>query len=229
MRKAGLIVDSKSPWCSPVRLVRKKDGSIRVCVDYRKLNNVTIKDAYPIPIIDSLFGYLSAATYFTTLDLASGYYQVRMDAKSQEYTAFACDFGFFEYKVMPMGLTNACATFQRLMNNVLDGLIGKICLVYLDDIIIFSNNLEEHIEHVKLVAQRLREHNLKIKLSKCKFAQQRVEYLSHIIENGSIKPNPAKLEAIAKCKVPTNVKEVQSFLGLVCYYRKFIKDCSTIA
>jgi hypothetical protein len=229
MKKAGLIVNSKSPWCSPVRLVRKKDGTIRVCVDFRKLNNVTIKDAYPIPIIDNLFDYLATALYFTTLDLASGYYQVMMDSNSQEYTAFACDFGFFEYRVMPMGLTNACATFQRLMNNVLDGLIGKICLVYLDDIIIFSNTLEEHIEHVKLVAQRLREHNLKIKLSKCKFAQKRVEYLSHIIENGSIKPNPAKVEAISKCKVPTTVKQVQSFLGLVCYYRKFINNCSTIA
>ena len=228
MKSAGLIVDSKSPWCSPVRLVRKKDKSIRVCVDYRKLNNVTIKDAYPIPRIEDLFSYLKPAKVFTTLDLASGYYQVKMDADCRKYTAFSCDFGFFEYNVMPMGLTNACATFQRLMDNVLRDFIGKICLVYLDDIIIFSENMVEHLEHVRLIAECLREHNLKVKLSKCRFAQDHVEYLSHIIGNGTIKPNPAKIEAVANFKRPTNVKTTQGFLGLVSYYRKFIKNCAKI-
>ena len=228
MKSAGMIVDSKSPWCSPVRLVRKKDGSIRVCVDFRKVNNVTEKDAYPIPRIEDLFSYLKPARVFTTLDLASGYYQVKMDPKSSKYTAFSCDFGFFEYAVMPMGLTNACATFQRLMDNVLREFLGKTCLVYLDDIIIFSKDLEEHHQHVKEIAECLRKHNLKVKLSKCKFAQNHVEYLSHIIGEGTIKPNPAKIEAVAKFKCPTSVKTVQSFLGLVSYYRKFIKDCAKI-
>ena len=228
MKAAGMIIDSKSPWCSPVRLVKKKDGTIRVCVDFRKVNSVTIKDAYPIPKIEDLFTYLTGAFVFSTLDLASGYYQVRMKPESQQYTAFSCEFGFYEYVVMPMGLTNACATFQRLMNGVLDGLLGKCCLVYLDDIIIFSNNAEEHLQHVKLVSQRLRNHNLKIKLSKCKFAQTQVEYLSHIISNGCIKPNPLKIASVTDFKRPTNVKSVQSFLGLVSYYRKFIKDCANL-
>lgn len=191
MKDAGMIVDSKSPWCSPVRLVRKKDGSVRVCIDYRKLNNVTIADAYPIPKIEEIFQRLGQARIFSSLDLCSGYYQVKMDVKSREYTAFSCEFGFYEYVVLPMGLTNACATFQRLMNTVLGDLIDKVCLVYLDDIIIFSNSKEEHLAHVKLVIDRLRKYNLKIKLSKCKFAQTRIEYLSHIIENGTIMPNPA--------------------------------------
>ena len=129
---------------------------------------------------------------------------------------------------MPMGLTNACATFQRLMDNVLRDFIGKICLVYLDDIIIFSENMVEHLEHVRLIAECLREHNLKVKLSKCRFAQDHVEYLSHIIGNGTIKPNPAKIEAVANFKRPTNVKTTQGFLGLVSYYRKFIKNCTKI-
>jgi hypothetical protein len=229
MIEAGLIINSKSPWCSPVRLVRKKDGSIRVCVDYRKLNNVTVKDSYPLPRIEDLFSRLSQAKIFTTLDLASGYYQVRMKQESRQYTAFSCEFGFYEYVVLPMGLTNACATFQRLMNTVLGDLIGKICLVYLDDIIIYSNTPKEHLDHIRMVIARLREHNLKIKVSKCKFAQRRIEYLSHIIENGHIMPNPAKVEALFRATRPHTVKQVQSFLGLVSYYRKFIRDCSSIA
>ena len=187
MKRAGMIVDSKSPWSSPIRLVKKKDGTIRICVDFRKVNNATVKDAYPIPRIEDIFSYLSAARVFTTLDLTKGYYQVAMDPLSRQYTAFSCEFGFYEYTVMPMGLTNACATFQRLMDTALSGLNGKICLVYLDDIIIFSKNAEEHANHVKLVADRLRAFNLKVNLKKCKFAQSHVEYLSHIIGNGTIK------------------------------------------
>ena len=228
MYQAGLIVPSKSPWCSPVRLVKKKDGTVRVCVDYRKVNNVTIKDAYPIPKIEDLFSYLGNAKIFTTLDLASGYYQVKLDKESQQYTAFSCEFGFYEYTVMPMGLTNACATFQRLMNSVLDGLLGKICLVYLDDIIIYSNSDEEHKTHVNMVADRLRENNLKVKLSKCHFAREQVEYLSHIISNGSLRTNPEKTSAVSSFKVPTNVKQMQSFLGFVSYYRKFIPNCAKL-
>ena len=229
MKAAGMVVDSKSPWSSPIRLVKKKDGSIRICVDFRKLNNVTVKDAYPIPRIEDLFAYLGKAKMFSSLDLAKGYYQVDMDPSSMQYTAFSCEFGFYEYTVLPMGLTNACATFQRLMNTVLDGLLGLVCVVYLDDIIIFSENAEEHTNHVKLVADRLRAFNLKVNLKKCKFAVNKVEYLSHIISNGSILPNPEKIAAVAAFKRPTTVKLVQSFLGLVSYYRKFIKNCSAHA
>lgn len=229
MKAAGMVVDSKSPWSSPIRLVKKKDGSVRICVDFRKVNAVTIKDAYPIPRIEDLFTYLGSARIFSSLDLAKGYYQVAMDPASTPYTAFSCEFGFFEYTVLPMGLTNACATFQRLMNTVLSDLIGKICVVYLDDIIIFSDSIEQHTDHVVQVANRLRLFNLKVNLKKCTFATTQVEYLSHIIGEGKIMPNPGKITAVAAFERPTSVKSVRSFLGLVSYYRKFIKNCANHA
>lgn len=176
---AGMIVGSKSPWCSPVRLVKKRDNSIRICIDFRKVNNVTVKDAYPIPIINDIFVHLSKAKVFSTIDLKNGYYQVRMEESSQEMTAFACQFGFFEYRVMPMGLTNSGATFQRLMNHVLKDLIGKICLVYLDDIIIYSNTAAEHLEHLKIVCEALRKYNWKISRKKCSFFQTRIPISHH--------------------------------------------------
>ena len=229
MLKLGMIIHSKSPWSSPVRLVRKKDGSMRITVDFRKVNNATVKDAYPIPLINNMLNHLAKGRIFTTLDLHSGYYQVKMDEASRKYTAFACDYGFFEYTVMPMGLTNATGTFQRLMDKVLNELIGKICYVYLDDIIIFSENEQEHMKHVDQIVERLKQHNLKINLKKCTFAQRKIEYLSHIICNGTISPRPAKLEALYRSIVPKSVKQVQSFLGLASYYRKFIESFSTIA
>lgn len=148
MEEAKLIRPSKSNWCSPVKLVKKKDNSIRVTCDCRKLNKHTIKDCYPIPRIDDMIFRLAMASVFTVMDLASGYYQVPMEESSKKYTAFTCEYGLFEYNVMPMGLMNATATFQRLMNKIFDGLIGEIMFVYLDYIIIFSRNAEEHIKHV---------------------------------------------------------------------------------
>jgi len=229
MKSSLMIEESHSPWASAVRLVKKKDGTLRITVDYRKLNNVTIKDAYPIPRIDNMLSKLSKARIFTTLDLASGYYQVRMHIDSKKYTAFTCDYGFFEYNVMPMGLTNACATFQRLMNKVLLGLVGIICFVYLDDIIIFSANASEHFEHVRQVIERLRNNKLKVKIIKCKVAQERIQYLSHEIYDGVISPGKKLTEALYKFKVPQTVRQVQSFIGLGSYYRKFIPGFSKIA
>lgn len=229
MKESGMIVDSKSPWCSPVRLVRKPDGSIRVCIDFRKVNNVTIKDGFPIPKIDYLFTRLSKAKIYSTIDLCHGYFQVKMDEGSRPYTAFATQWGFYEFLVMTMGLSNSCATFQRLLNRVLDGYLDVCCLVYLDDIIVFSDSVEQHKIDVENVVKKLKEYNLKVKPSKCKFARSRIEYLSHIVENGKIKPNPAKTAAVSQAKRPKNVKQIQAFLGLVGYYRKFIKNCSIIA
>ena len=228
MKNSNMIVESHSPWCSPVRLLRKKDNSLRVTVDYRKLNDVTIKDAYPIPRIDNMFHKLSKAKVFTTLDLASGYYQVRMHPDSRKFTAFSCEHGFFEYNVMPMGLSNACATFQRLMNTVLNELIGTICFVYLDDIIIYSSSFEEHLDYVKIVVERLRNNRLKVKLIKCKIAQVKIEYLSHEISDGKISPGKKKTEALYKFKQPQTIRQVQSFIGLGSYYRKFIPQFSKI-
>ena len=228
MKDAGMVVDSNSPWCSPVRLVRKPDGSIRVCVDFRKLNSVTTKDSFPIPTIDHIIQHLGNAKIYSSLDLAQGYHQIRMDKDSCKYTAFATSTGLYEYRVMAMGLTNSCATFQRILNKVLEGYLEDFCLVYLDDILIYSENLEDHEKHVKLVIERLKKNGLKVKLSKCKFARTKIEYLSHVIENGQISPNPAKVAAVANAPRPKTVKQVLAFCGLVSYYRKWIKDCSTL-
>ena len=161
MLNAGLIVESESPWCSPTVLVKKKDGSMRICIDYRRVNEVTVKDSYPIPKIEEILNQLGGNCVFTTLDLASGYHQVLVKKEDRCKTAFCTDRGLFEYVVMPFGLTNAPATFQRLMERVLKGLIGKICLVYLDDLMIYSKSLHEHEEHLALVLTRIKEAGLK--------------------------------------------------------------------
>jgi hypothetical protein len=184
-------------------LVKKKDGTIRVTQDFRKLNGVTIKDALPIPRIDSMLHKLACAKIFTTIDLASGYYQVGLSEESKPYTAFGCEFGFFEYNVMPMGLTNACATFQRMMNKVFDGLIGMCCFVYLDLIIVFSICVEEHRKHVDMIINRLREYFLRVKPTKVKAAEESVEYLSHEIHDGQISPGKAKVEALHRMPQPS--------------------------
>jgi hypothetical protein len=170
MEKAGLIRPSRSPWCAPVHIVKKKDGSIRVTQDYKRLNQLVIKDAYPIPNIYTMLNQLAKAKDFITIDLTHGYYQMqeRM-TNSKKNTAFAYEFGFFEFNVLPMGITNACQTFQRMMNNVLGELIGVICFVYLDDIIVFSNTYEEHLLHIQMITDKLRAANLKIKIMKCDF------------------------------------------------------------
>jgi hypothetical protein len=208
--------------------VKKKDGSIRVTQDFRKLNSVTVKDAYPIPRIDSMLHKLAGAKLFTTIDLASGYYQVGLSEESKQYTAFGCEFGFYEYNVMPMGLTNACATFQRMMNKVFDGLIGQCCFVYLDDIIVFSTEVEDHRKHVKMIINRLREFLLRVKTKKVRAAEESVVYLSHEIHDGKISPGKDKVEALHRMPQPKSTKQAQCFHGLASYYRKFVDAFSTV-
>ena len=229
MLNAGLIVESESPWCSPTVLVKKKDGSMRICVDYRRVNEVTVKDSYPIPKIEEILNQLGGNTVFTTLDLASGYHQVSVKKEDRGKTAFCTDRGLFEYVVMPFGLTNAPATFQRLMERVLKGLIGKICLVYLDDVMIYSKSLAEHEEHLNMVLERIKRSGLKIKFKKCSWVMKEVEYLGHVVCREGIKPSPKKIEAIMNAKLPKTLKQLQSFLGLATYYRRFIKDFSKVA
>ena len=188
MLNAGLIVESESPWCSPTVLVKKKDGSMRICVDYRRVNEVTVKDSYPIPKIEEILNQLGGNTVFTTLDLASGYHQVSVKKEDRGKTAFCTDRGLFEYVVMPFGLTNAPATFQRLMERVLKGLIGKICLVYLDDVMIYSKSLAEHEEHLNMVLERIKRSGLKIKSKKFIWVMKEVEYLGHVVCREGIKP-----------------------------------------
>ena len=225
---AGLVRKSNSPWAFPIVVVRKKDGSARICVDYRKLNDVTKKDAHPLPRIEDIFDALRGSKYFSTIDLASGYHQVSVARKDQEKTAFVTPWGHYEYVVMPFGLCNAPATFQRLMTLIFSGLIGLDCLIYLDDIIIFGPTFDVHLLRLEKVLMRLQENNLKIKLEKCHFGLPYVSFLGHVVSAAGIHTDPSKIDVIQKWILPSNISELRSFLGLASYYRRFIQDFAKI-
>ena len=229
MLSNGMIVESKSPYSSATRLVKKPDGTIRITIDYRMLNELTVKDNYPLPLISDVLNALARAVIYSTLDLTSGYHQVSLDEMSRKYTAFRCEFGFFEYTVMPMGLCNAGSTFQRMVEHVLRDLIGKCCMVYQDDIIIFSNSVEEHQEHLQMVFERIRLAKLWLKLKKCKFFESNIKYLGYIVENGTIRPDPQKVKALYEYERPKTMKQLLGFLGLSNYFRRFIRDYAVIA
>ena len=224
MQQNGVIQPSNSPWSSPVVMVRKKDGSHRFCVDYRALNSVTKTDTFPLPRIDDLLDQLGGARYFSTLDLASGFWQIQMDAASREKTAFVTPHGLYEFLVMPFGLKNVPTVFQRLMQRVLHGLNpeeGKqFVAAYLDDILVFSETLQDHLTHLRSVIDRLKSANLKLKPAKCMFMRKEVEYLGHIITAEGLKPN---------FPVPKNVPDMRRFLGMASYYRRFIPKFAKIA
>ena len=228
MLDAEIITRSKSPWSFPVVIVDKKDGSKRFCVDFRALNKITKPNSYPLPVIDDILALLGQAKFFTSLDLKSGYWQVLMDEKDKEKTAFACHRGLFQFNVMPFGLTNAPAIFQELMATVLSGLNG-FTTAYLDDILIFSTTLEEHLDHIQQVFDRLRQHQLRLKLKKCNFLKAETNYLGFVINSDGISPDPKKVEIIKSLPSPTCVKEVRSFIGMASYYRRFIPNFSEIA
>ena len=228
MLDADVIKRSRSPWSFPVVIVDKKDGSKRFCVDFRKLNQITKKNSYPLPLIDDILALLGKAKFFTSLDLKSGYWQVAMDEKDKEKTDFACHKGLFEFNVMPFGLSNAPAVFQELMSVVLQG-CNDFATAYLDDIMVFSSTLEEHLKHLSIIFGKLRQHNLKLKLKKCSFLQLETNYLGFVISEEGIKPDEKKIEAIKSLPVPTCVREVRSFIGMCSYYRRFIPNFSQIA
>ncbi|TPX29986.1 hypothetical protein SmJEL517_g06300, partial [Synchytrium microbalum] len=223
-----VIRPSRSPWSSPVVLVPKKDGSIRFCVDYRKLNLATIKDSYPLPLQEDLLNNVDK-TWYTTLDLAAGYWQIPVAEKDIEKTAFVTHEGLYEFLVMPFGLTNAPATFQRVMDMALVGLKWQCCLVYLDDIIVFSNTFDQHLQDIEKVLKRLLEQGLSLKASKCNFCAEEVEYLGHIVSRHGIRPGNRKVQAVQEFPIPENVSAVRSFLGLTSYYRRFIPNYTKIA
>lgn len=223
----NIIKESRSPWSCPVHIVPKKidatgEQKYRLVIDYRKLNEKTIEDKYPLPNIDDILDKLGRAQYFTTIDLASGYHQVEMDPKDTEKTAFTIDRGHYEFLRMPFGLKNAPSTFQRLMDLVLRGLDNV--LTYLDDVIIYSTSLQEHLEKCQQVFDRLRTNNLKIQLNKSEFLKKQVKFLGHTLTDKGLQPNDDKIAAVKKFPIPKTQKEIKSFLGLVGYYRKFIKN-----
>ncbi|KAH9688170.1 Endonuclease [Citrus sinensis] len=223
---AGYIRPSKAPFGASVLFQKKKDGSLRMCIDYRALNKITIKNKYLIPLIADLFDQLGKARYFTKLDLRSGYYQVRIAKGDEPKTACTTRYGSFEFLVMPFGLTNAPATFCTLMNKVLQPFLDRFVVVYLDDIVVYSTTLEDHARHLRQVLQVLRDNELFLKLEKCSFAQQEVEFLGHKIAGGKIMMENDKVKAILEWKPPSKVSELRSFLGLVNYYRRFIQGYS---
>lgn len=229
MLDQNIIRPSYSPWSSPVWIVPKKTDASgqkkwRLVVDYRKLNEKTINDKYPIPNISEILDKLGKSMYFTTLDLASGFHQIEVHPKDVTKTAFTVENGHYEYTRMPFGLKNAPATFQRIMDGVLKELQNKICLVYMDDIIIYSTSLIEHIQNLRKVFNALKNANLKIQLDKSEFLQREVKFLGHIITEEGIRPNPDKIKAVRDYPIPKSPKEIKQFLGLLGYYRKFIKD-----
>ena len=229
MLKIRAIQKSVSPWASPMVLVRKKDGSLRFCIDLRKLNSRTIKDAYSLPRIVESLDCLNGTVIFTSLDLKAGYWQVEMDEESIPYTAFTVGpLGFYECVRMPFGLTNTPATFQRLMESCLGDYHLKYCRIYLDDIIIFSKTPEEHINQLRKVFEKLDEAGLRLKPSKCEFFKDQLEYLGHIVSKDGIETNPKKIMAIVKWPRPKNITQVRSFLGFCNYYHKFIKNYAQI-
>ena len=225
MLAQGIVEPSDSPWSAPICLVKKKDGSVRFCIDFRRLNSVTINDACPLPRIDDTLDALSQSMWFSTLELASGYWQIKLAEGSKKKTAFVTPHrGLYHFNVMPFGLTNAPATFQRLMEKVLFSLSPEKCLCYLDDIIILGRTFDQALENLELVLQRIRDAKLKLKPKKCVLFQTSVTYLGHVVSEDGISCDPSKGEAVKNWPSPSNKFEVRSIIGLMGYYRKFISN-----
>ncbi|KAJ0661910.1 putative nucleotidyltransferase, Ribonuclease H [Helianthus annuus] len=225
----GFIRPSVSPWGAPVLFVKKKDGSMRLCIDYRELNRVTVRNRYPLPRIDDLFDQLHGARYFSKIDLRSRYHQLRVRSEDIPKTAFRTRYGHYEFLVMPFGLTNAPAVFMDLMNRVFHDYLDKCVVVFIDDILVYSKSKEEHEEDLRVVLGILREKKLYAKLSKCEFWLERVTFLGHVVSANGIEVDPCKVEAITNWPKPNTVTEVRSFLGLAGYYRRFVEGFSSLA
>ncbi len=224
----GIIKESRSPYASPIVIVRKKSGAIRMCIDYRTLNSRTLPDQYTTPRIDDALDCLAGSKWFSVLDLRSGYYQISMADEDKEKTAFICPLGFYEFERMPQGVSGAPATFQRLMERAVGDMHLLEVIVYLDDIIVFGSTLEEHEQRLFKGLDRLEEYGLKISLDKCQLCMSQVKYVGHIVSSNGVATDPEKIAAVAKWKMPTVVKALRSFLGFCGFYRRFVKNYSAI-
>ncbi|GJU64874.1 putative reverse transcriptase domain-containing protein [Tanacetum coccineum] len=225
----GFIRPSSSPWGAPVLFVKKKDGSFRMCIDYRELNKLTVKNRYPLPRIDDLFDQLQGSSVYSKIDLRSGYHQLRVREEDIPKTAFRTRYGHYEFQVMPFGLTNAPAVFMDLMNRVCKPYLDKFVIVFIDDILIYSKNKQEHEEHLKIILELLKKEELYAKFSKCEFWIPKVQFLGHVIDSEGIHVDPAKIESIKDWTSPKSPTEIRQFLGLAGYYRRFIEGFSKIA
>jgi hypothetical protein len=224
----GIIRESESPYASAIVVVRKKNNDVRLCIDYRRINSRTIRDQYNVPKIEEALHALSGARWFTCLDLKSGYYQIAMEEEDKPKTAFWCPLGFYEFNRMPQGITNAPATFQRLMERCMDGMASLQVLVYLDDLVVFSKTLEEHEERLSKVLAQLEAYGLKLSPEKCHFVQTSIKCLGHIVSAEGVQTDPDKVAAVKSWPRPTTLKELKSFLGFTGYYRRFVENYSRV-
>ena len=223
----GIISDeAESPWAAPIVLVKKKDGTIRLCIDYRLLNQVAARSSYPLPKINEIFAVLQDMRYFSSLDLAKGFRQIRVAEEDRCKTAFTTPYGQYQFNRLPFGLNSSPGAFQSVMTRALGDLLWTNCVVYVDDILIFTETIEQHRQVLHKVLQRLAKADLKIKLDKCDIARTQLQYLGHVINSQGISTDPKKVEAVRNWAPPSSVKEIEQFLGTVNYYSKFIKDFS---
>src|SRR5215204_3378126 len=229
MLQKEVIRKSKSSWSSPVTFVPKKNGEVRYCIDYRKLNQVTKKDNHPLPRIDDILDQMQGSQWFSTIDLASGYWQVEIEKEDKEKTAFITNEGLYEFNVMPFGLCNAPATFQRLMHEVLGDLVYNKAPVYLDDVNVHSKTFEQHLQDLKEVFEKIRKAGLKLRIDKCHFCKREIEFLGYVVGRDRIKTSEKIIEKVKQYPRPTNLMETRGFIRLASYYRRFIKDFSGIA
>ena len=227
----GLVEPSTSEWRSPVVLVKKADGGWRLCCDYRKLNAVTRPQSFPLPRLEDVWDAIGEkkATIFSTLDFSNSFHQLGMDPQSAHKTAFVTQNGQFQWNVLPYGLVNSPVTFTRAMHEILQEHLFKTCIIYVDDIIVYSRNMKEHVEHLKEIFKCIAKAGLRLKPSKCRFAAKEVKYLGHILSGDGVRPNPEKTAIVDNFPVPKNEKQVRSFLGLTNYYKRFIRDYSKVA